>query len=159
MVAKKDGTLRPVIDYRKLNKITKPDPFPMPRIEDLIDDLASATYITTLDLTKGYWQVPVEETSRDKTAFVTPFGKYEFTVMPFGLMGAPATFQRMMNDIFGDASDHVAAYIYIYCFCCSSSSSSTSSSLPLSPSTCSSTTLLTNIWRPHRSQRAADSHQ
>ena len=111
MVAKKDGTLRPVIDYRKLNKITKPDPFPMPRIEDLIDDLASATYITTLDLTKGYWQVPVEETSRDKTAFVTPFGKYEFTVMPFGLMGAPATFQRMMNDIFGDASNHVAAYI------------------------------------------------
>ena len=93
MVAKKHGTLLPVIDYRKLNMITKSDPFPMPTIEDLIDDLASATYITTLDLTKGYWQVPVKETSRDKTAFVTPFGKDEFMVMPFGLMGAPATFQ------------------------------------------------------------------
>lgn len=85
MVQKKDGTLRPVIDYRKLNKITKPDPFPMPRIEDMIDELATTQFITTLDLTKGYWQVPVDPKSREKTAFVTAFGKYEFTKMPFGL--------------------------------------------------------------------------
>lgn len=111
MVKKKDGTLRPVIDYRKLNKLTKPDPFPMPRIDDLIDGLSAATYISTLDLTKGYWQVPVAETSREKTAFVAPMGKYQFNVMPFGLMGAPATFQRLMNSLFNDVADHVAAYI------------------------------------------------
>ena len=88
MVKKKDGTLRPVVDYRKLHKVTKSDPFPMPRIDDLIDGLSSARYISTLDLTKGYWQVPVEEKSRAKTAFVAPMGKYEFNVMPFGLKGA-----------------------------------------------------------------------
>ncbi len=111
LVPKKDGTFRPVVDYRKLNRVTEQDPFPMPRIDELIDNLAGADYITTLDLTKGYWQVPMERESRRKTAFVTPFGKYEFKVMPFGLAGAPATFQRMMNRIFGDISERVAAYI------------------------------------------------
>ena len=82
----------------------------MPRIDDLIDGLSSARYISTLDLTKGYWQVPVEK-SRAKTAFVAPMGKYEFNVMPFGLKGAPATFQRLMNSLFNDVADHVAAYI------------------------------------------------
>lgn len=111
MVQKKDGTLRPVVDYRKLNKVTTPDPFPIPRIEDLIDQLSSARYISTLDLTKGYWQVPVAEESQEKTAFVTSFGKYHFKKMPFGLRGAPSVFQRMMNSLFGDVTDHVAAYI------------------------------------------------
>ena len=60
-VPKKDGTLRIYVDYRKLNAVTRPDPFSMPRVEDLIDGLAGASYITTLDLTKGYWQVPVAE--------------------------------------------------------------------------------------------------
>ena len=64
----------------------------MPRISDLIDQLGAAKYITTLDLTKGYWQVPVAEKDQCKTAFITPFGLFEFVRMPFGLQGAPATF-------------------------------------------------------------------
>ncbi len=111
LVHKKDGSMRPVVDYRRLNKVTKRDPFPMPLVDDMIDQLASARYITTLDLTKGYWQVPVEPRDVEKTAFVTTFGKYEFLMMPFGLMGAPAVFQRLMNTLFGDALDHAAAYI------------------------------------------------
>ena len=71
----------------------------MPRISDLIDQLGSAKYISTLDLTKGYWQVPVTKEDQCKTAFITPFGLFEFTRMPFGLQGAPATFQRMMDKL------------------------------------------------------------
>ena len=111
LVPKKDGSLRLCVDYRKLNAVTRPDPFPMPRVEDLLDGLWGAKYITTLDLTKGYWQVPVEEGSREKTAFITPFGKYQFSVMPFGLVGAPGTFQRLMNSLVGDLSSHVGDYI------------------------------------------------
>ncbi len=85
MVKKGDGTLRPVVDYRRLNRLTTVDPFPMPRIDDMLDGLASAEFISTLDLTKGYWQVPVAPESQAKTAFVTQFGKYQFNVMPFGL--------------------------------------------------------------------------
>lgn len=83
----------------------------MPRVEDLLDGLAGAKFITTLDLTKGYWQVPVVEESREKTAFTTPFGKYQFSVMPFGLVGAPATFQRFMNSLFGDLAAFLSSYI------------------------------------------------
>ena len=83
----------------------------MPRIDDLLDGLGSAEYITTLDLTKGYWQVPVHPNSQQKTAFITPFGKYEFLTMPFGLVGAPATFQRLMNGILADISTFTAAYL------------------------------------------------
>lgn len=75
LLPKKDGSLRLCVDYRKLNAVTRPDPFTMPRIDDLTDGLAGARYITTLDLTKGYWQVPVEAGYRDKTAFITQFGK------------------------------------------------------------------------------------
>ena len=71
----------------------------MPWVDDLIDRVAGAPYITTLDLTKGYWQVPVAEKDCEKTAFTTPFGLFQFTRMPFGLQGAPAMFQRMVNKI------------------------------------------------------------
>ena len=93
LVPKKDKTFRLCVDYCRLNSITVPNPYPMPRIDDVLDRLGQAQFISTLDLTKGYWQVPVEKSSRPKTAFVTPLGKYQFTVMPFGLVGAPATFQ------------------------------------------------------------------
>ena len=111
LVTKKDGSIRICVDYRKINAVTHPDPFPMPRIEEMIDSLAGARYLTTLDLTKGYWQVPVGESSRPKTAFVTPLGKYQFKVMPFGLVGEPAIFQRMMNAILGHLTAYVAAYM------------------------------------------------
>lgn len=83
----------------------------MPRIEDLFDQLGEAGFLTTLDLTRGYWQVPVAEESQNKTAFVTPFGLFEFTVMPFGLQGAPATFQRLMDRVLQGRGNFAAAYL------------------------------------------------
>ena len=93
LVKKKEGSLRLCVDYRQMNAVTQMDAYPMPRIDDLIDRLGRARYITTLDLTRGYWQVPVAEEDQHKTAFTTPFGLFQFRVMPFGLCGAPATFQ------------------------------------------------------------------
>lgn len=110
-VRKKDGSLRMCVDYRKLNSVTSPDTYNMPRVEELIDNLSEANYITTLDLTKGYYQVPVRKCDQPKTAFVTPQGKFEFTKMPFGLRGAPSTFQRLMDTILTGAEDFSAAYI------------------------------------------------
>ena len=111
LVKKKDGTLRLCVDYRRLNSVSKSDAYPMPRIDDLIDQLGKAQYLTTLDLTRGYWQVPVAADVRHKTTFVTPFGLYQFTVMPFGLQGAPATFQRLMDQVLRGVGDFEAAYL------------------------------------------------
>ena len=83
----------------------------MPRVDDLIDRLGKARYITTLDLSRGYWQVPVSESSRPMTAFATPYGLFQFRVMPFGLHGAPATFQRMMDSLLWDVGPFAAAYL------------------------------------------------
>ena len=99
LVPKKNGTLRICIDYRKLIEVTRPDPFPIPKIDDLLDWMSSAKFITTFNLARGYWQVPIDPASREKTTFSMDFEKYEFRVMPFGLVGAPATFQRLMMDI------------------------------------------------------------
>ena len=111
LVAKKDGDVRFCVDYRKLNRVAKFDAYPMPRIEELIDTVGPARVISTLDLAKGYWQIPVDEGSKDKTAFTTPFGLYEFNVMPFGLHSAPATFQRMINHVLRDCWSFARAYI------------------------------------------------
>ena len=111
LVPKKNGTLRICIDYCKLNAVTRPDPFPIPRIDDLLDGMSSAKFITTLDLARGYWQVSMDPASRERTAFSTDFVKYEFRVMPFGLVGAPTTFQRLMNELFVDLYGMVAAYM------------------------------------------------
>ena len=95
LVEKKDSTLRMCVDYRRLNTVSEMDAYPMPRIDDLIERVGEAKFITTLDLSRGYWQVPVRKEDQPKTAFTTPYGLFQFKVMPFGLQGAPATFQRM----------------------------------------------------------------
>ena len=97
LVGKKDGSTRFCVDFRKVNATTCKDVYPLPRIDETLDTLGGARYFTTLDLASGYWQVPLKEEDMQKTAFSTHIGLWEFTVMPFGLCGAPASFQRLME--------------------------------------------------------------
>ena len=94
IVTYKDGSTRFCVDYRKLNAIIKSDSFPLPRVDD---SLANIVYFSSLDLASGYWQAGMAPDSQQKTAFCSHSGHYEFTVMPFGLCNAPATFQRLMD--------------------------------------------------------------
>lgn len=111
MVAKPNGTWRFCNDFRQLNNVSKFDAYPMPRVDELIERLGKAEYLTTLDLTKGYWQIPLTPEAREKTAFATPWGLFQYKVMPFGLHGAPATFQRLMDQILRPHSEYASAYI------------------------------------------------
>ena len=111
LVKKKDSTQRMCVDYRQLNKFTVNHPYPLPNIDDLISNLVASKYITTLDLTKGYYQVPVHIKDRVKTAFITPYGKYKFITMPFGLISAPSTFQRLMDGLLNGLHNFMVAYL------------------------------------------------
>lgn len=99
MQPKKDGTLRFCIDYRMLNARTKRDVYPLPRIDDALAALHGNAFFTTLDAKCGYWQIPMAEADKCKTAFAVDGGLYEMNVMPFGLTNAPATYQRFMDSV------------------------------------------------------------
>src|SRR6185369_11022068 len=90
------------VDYRKLNHVTKRDRYPLPRIDDMLETLSGCQWFSFLDLASGFWQVELSPKDREKSTFITQFGTYEFTVMPFGLCNALATFQRLMDTVFYD---------------------------------------------------------
>ncbi len=104
LARKKDGTYRFCIDYRKLNSVTKRDNYPLPRIDVLLRRLAGKRFLSSTDCASGYWQVSIEEADREKTAFISTDGLYEFNRMEFGLMNAPMTFQRMMDSVLSNMS-------------------------------------------------------
>lgn len=101
-VRKKDGKMRLCVDYRKLNAVTKPDRFPLPNLTDSVFSLHGVKYFSSLDLVRGYYQLPLESDSREYTAFSTPHGHWQFKRLSFGLKNAPAAFQREMQHMLSD---------------------------------------------------------
>ena len=97
LVRKKDGSIRLCVDYRRINAITYKDSYPLPLIYNCLNALAGSSWFSTLDLRAGYYNIPIAECDRDKSAFVTRSGCFRFTVMPFGMTCAPSVFQRRMS--------------------------------------------------------------
>lgn len=112
LVPKPNGQFRLCIDYRKLNRVTVPDLYPLPRLDDLIHSTGKSRYISTMDLKSGYYQVKISDRDKDKTTFITPNGTYRFLRLPFGLKNAPATFQRLM-DKFKSGLTNVNVLVYL----------------------------------------------
>ncbi|CAM4415300.1 unnamed protein product [Lepidochelys kempii] len=111
LVPKPDGEIRFCVYYRKLNAVTRPDNYPMPCTDELLEKLGQAQFISTLDLTKGYWQVPLDESAKERSAFITHLGLYEFNVLPFGLQNAPATFQKLVDGLLAGLGEYAVAYL------------------------------------------------
>ena len=111
IVRKKDGIARIFGDFRKLNQVNNLMFFPMPRIDDLMDTVEDTDYITTMNLAKGYLEVPTAKEDREKTDFTSPSGIYQFRVMPLGLSGAPTTFQRMIDNVLRGTKEFTGVYI------------------------------------------------
>ena len=96
---------RVVVDFRKLNDVTVGDSFPIPVISDVLDSLGKSKYFSTVDCASGFWQIPVRTEDRPETAFSTEYGHFEYKSMPFGLKGAPATFQLLMSTVLSGMQD------------------------------------------------------
>ena len=112
-VPKPDGSWRMCIDFRALNKLTIRNSWPLPRIDDLVEGLAKAKVFSSLDLAQGYHQIRISKEDVPKTAFKTPWGLYEYKVLPFGLCNAPATFQRKMQEILAAETDEGFCVAYL----------------------------------------------
>ncbi|CAM4682139.1 unnamed protein product [Caretta caretta] len=116
LVPKPDGEICFCVDYHKLNAVTRPDNYPMPRTDELSEKLGCAQFISTLDLTKGYWQVPLDESAKERSPFITHIlrlyvGLYEFNVLPFWLRNAPATFQKLVEGLLAGLGEYAVAYL------------------------------------------------
>ncbi|CAM4621176.1 unnamed protein product [Lepidochelys olivacea] len=111
LVPKSDGTTRFCNDFHRLNEISKFDAYLIPHIDELVDRLGNARFWTILDLTKGYWQIPLAKDVKEKTASLTPEGLFQYTGFPFGLHGAPATFQCLLDKLLRPHTSYAAAYL------------------------------------------------
>ena len=111
LVNKKDRDARLCVNYQRLNKRTVKDSDPLPCIDDLMDRLAGGKVFISLDFKSGYYQIPLSEDSKKYTAFVTPWGQFEWNKMPFGLTNAPRVFQRYMNRILKKIRKFAAVYL------------------------------------------------